>query len=115
MECNSIGFSDEIAILSKMGLSSKETTKKKIDVEISDKSIDSNEELIVLDPTTVNALGIVSENVSIDHSPPLASNRKQIKFSKFIAPNNSLSDTKQFLDTSNSPSKLANSYYYTSS
>jgi hydroxymethylpyrimidine/phosphomethylpyrimidine kinase len=114
MECNSMqgwsmGLADEINQFSNNHLSNntKENTKYEIDglnrddklteklgmthSKGSSKSIDSNEELIVVDPIMVSMME--SENVSIDNSP-LQSNRKLIKFSKFMPPNYSLCEFK---------------------
>lgn len=72
MECNSIkGFIDETTLMSKItGLSNKK-------MEDTIRSINSNEELMIIDPTVQQ-----SENVSVDNSPQM-SNRKKIMFSKF--------------------------------
>ena len=53
-----------------------------VEDECTIQSIDSNEELLVADPTVISCSKIVSENVSID-ATPMESNRKLIKSSRF--------------------------------
>jgi hypothetical protein len=73
------GLSDGLTHVSKIEVShreSKEDTKKVLNHDETVRSIDSNEELIVIQP--VPKKHKLSENVSIDDSPPNESNRKRI-------------------------------------
>ena len=87
------GFIDDATLLSKITGTKMEDTIR---------SINSNEELMIVDPNLKQ-----SENVSLENSPQ-ESNRKKIKFSKFQPPNGSISDVKVQMEPS--PTKQNSSY-----